>query len=55
MTDPNEFIKEYKVICLKHGFLIAACSCCGSPWIVEIDIHNELEEHLEHLQEEWNK
>lgn len=33
-SDLEAFEKELVELCLKHGFEIGGCGCCGSPWIV---------------------
>jgi hypothetical protein len=30
------FVDELVVLCKRHGFVIDACGCCDSPWIVPI-------------------
>jgi hypothetical protein len=35
--DLEAFQKEYVELCLKHGFEIDGCGCCGSPWITRGD------------------
>lgn len=31
--DVEAFREEYVALCLKHGFEIDGCGCCGSLWI----------------------
>jgi hypothetical protein len=36
-NDLEAFKKELVELCLKHGFEIGGCGCCGSPWIEPVD------------------
>jgi hypothetical protein len=33
----NEFLEELTELSKKHGIYIAACGCCGSPWLLRFD------------------
>ena len=33
----TDFLKEYKILCLKHKFELNGCGCCGSPFLSELD------------------
>lgn len=35
MNRLEKFLQELSVLTQKHGFSIAGCGCCGSPWIVD--------------------
>lgn len=43
----DNFLKDYEVICRKHGAIIASCGCCDSPWVA---MDKDIEEHIDHLK-----
>jgi hypothetical protein len=59
MKDTNdEFIAEYKELCLKYGRYIESCSCCDSPWIEIIDPNDKypyFENMIEHISRRGNE
>jgi len=50
----EEFLKEYEALCKKYGLFVSACGCCDSPWVVVADSEKEIDEHIEHLREQWD-
>lgn len=43
------FLEAYKSLCVEHGMIVDSCSCCDSPWLVELDLER-LEKYIEHLE-----
>lgn len=41
MNKKLEFLKEYKNLCLKHGFELRGCGDCGSAWLSELSDENK--------------
>jgi len=37
----EEFLKEYKQLCLKYGLQIAGCGECGSAFLLELNDDNK--------------
>ena len=50
MNKEKEFLKEYKELCIKYGMVIDSCGCCGSTWIEAGKSPDQIEIHIEHLE-----
>lgn len=50
MKKEEQFLKEYKELCLEHGFEIIGCGDCGSAWLSELN-----DENLKHKKLSWEK
>lgn len=37
MSTLEDFLRDYYYLCIKHGYRIDGCGCCGSPYIVDKD------------------
>ena len=54
------FLEEYRALCERHGFYVAACGCCDSPFLKEAgkDLFKkrtaaeDIAKHVEHLAEQ---
>ena len=40
------FMKDLEQLTKKHGIVIDACGCCGSPWVEDMETHEMLASHL---------
>lgn len=40
--DIDSFLKELSELTQKYGIVIEGCGCCGSPYLIDIDIPYEL-------------
>ena len=40
MVTPEEraFILELRELTMKHGIVVNACGCCGSPWLEKVTV-----------------
>ncbi len=60
----EEFLEEYRKLCLKYRFCISSCGCCGGPFVAligddKVVINGQfsvnLDKHMERLVEESEK
>ena len=56
------FLAEYQAMCERHRMFVSACGCCGSPWLMDLDMAEKghivigdmcnLPAHIAHLRGE---
>ena len=39
------FCKEIDEVCVKYGYIIDGCGCCGSPYVVDVNSDKKIAEY----------